>query len=241
MRRPPSLSEGSIPSGAFDKLIPLVSVQEESPEEGLGHVANLSHVASLSPVASLGPVAILEYVLRFLFHLTLIAFFETLFFFKFVSKDEDNGILQMTDFYTSKLTSSCANFSKQESEILNLLLAKLVNVSLIETNGLNAAAFRGNKNNDLFIRSWVYFSGILGTFTLVALVAFFRKYRIHWRGLVIENMVFVSMLGMYEVVFFLTIIKKYMTISPEEISMGLISSLQQTCGLFIGKKLLFPL
>jgi hypothetical protein len=142
----------------------------------------------------------------------------------------------MTNFYTSKLTSSCVNFSKQESEILNLLLSKLVNVSLIEANGHNALQFRNLKNNDLLIRSWVYFSGILAAFTMVSLVTFFRKCKINWRCLVIENIFFVSMLGLYEIAFFLTIIKNYVTITPEEISMGLIISLQEKCGLLMGKK-----
>lgn len=236
MRRPPSLSEGSIRFGDYDQLF-----DKKQPFLLTIRTSNSIQVADAADVANVSnPVPLVErkwyevsadYALRFLLHLTLISFFETLFFFKFVSKDEDKGILQITNYYTQKVISGCSNFSDQEIVFLNSILSKLVNATVIKHDGASYAAYRSDTNDVLYRTSWIYFSGIAGTFVFISGVSLLIRFKIHWAHIVCENLVFVSVLGLYELMFFLNIIKKYMTTSPQEITMGFINGLEQSCKL----------
>jgi hypothetical protein len=216
MRRPPSLSEGSISIGNYNFLQePLTLVIQDKP------VVKINQWEE----------TIVDYSLRFLLHISLISFFETLFFFKFVSIDEDRGITEIADFYTNKILNSCADLNSSEIGFLNSILTKIVNVTNIQSAGLIAASNRSFENNLLYVKSWSYFGGIFGVFLLLSCCSILRKYKIRWSYIILENIVFVSMLGFYELLFFLNIIKQYNTLTPQEITMGFVDGLETTCGL----------
>jgi len=231
MRRPPSLSEGCIRLDGYEyeKMEPLTLTIRNSIQGDL--TPQVTPLPPVLPKVHTWEDTVADYILRFLLHISLIAFFETIFFFKFVSVDEDRGITQITDFYTQKIINSCNNLSTGEIAFLNSILEKIVNVTNIDSVGMSSAINRYNDNQELYKKSWSYFAGISGCFILLSLFSILRKYKIRWSYIFIENLIFVTMLGLYEFIFFLNIIKKYGTMTPQEITMGFVDGLQTTCGL----------
>jgi hypothetical protein len=175
----------------------------------------------------------IEYFLRFLLHISLISFFETLFFFQFVSRDEDTGISATTGFYTDKVISSCVNFNINESSFINSILERFVNSTTIIRDSRDAFEKREFFNNRLNNYSWAYFGGLTGTFLCLVGFIHCKGYKMKWGFIIGENLVFVAMLGIYEFMFFESIIKNYATLSPQEISGMFVSGLQKRCGLLI--------
>jgi hypothetical protein len=226
------LSEGCISVGDYnflnDRSEPLsLNIRDTIQEEA----AKSPIVFAKEPVAHTWEETIADYCLRFLLHISLISFFETIFFFKFVSVDEDKGITEITEFYTNKILNSCNNLSSGEIVFLNSILNKIVNATNINKLGVSAARDRSLQNSTLYVTSWSYFGGISGVFFFLSLVSLMRKYKIRWSYIIVENIIFVSMLGIYELIFFLNIIKQYGTTTPQEITMGFVDGLQNTCGL----------
>jgi len=226
MRRPPSLSESYIYDVEYnfiaDKLEPLGKTPLQVVSEPVLVLDKPNHCEVIT-----------EYFLRFMLHLSLIAFFETLFFFHFVSKDEDRGILATTNFYTDSVLASCSNLTSQESQFINMFLDRFINSTSILQKSSLAGESRLLFNSRLNNYSWVYFAGLTAVF--VGLVAFscFQRYKMRWFFIIGENIVFVSMLGFYELMFFETIVKNYATLSPDEISGMFVGGLQKKCHLMV--------
>lgn len=224
MRRPPSLSESYI----YDVEYNFISDKLEPYGKALVQVEPVPVIEKTDYCE-----VVTEYFLRFMLHLSLISFFETLFFFHFVSKDEDRGILATTDFYTNSVLASCSNLSGQESQFINTFLERFVNATTILQKSRLAVDSRVRFNSILNNYSWVYFGGLTAVF--LGLVAFtcLKGYKMRWAFIFGENIVFVSMLGLYELMFFETIIKNYATLSPDEISGMFVGGLQKKCGLLV--------
>ena len=226
MRRPPSLSESYIYDVEYnfigDKLEPLGKKSLQVSQEPVPVLVKPDNCKVVT-----------EYFLRFVLHLSLISFFETLFFFHFVSKDEDEGILATTNFYTNSVLTSCSNLTDQELQFINIFLDKFVNSTAILKKSLASAESRLLYNNKLNNYSWGYFVCLTAIFFLLAGFSCYKKHKMRWSYIVGENVVFVTMLGFYELMFFETIIKVYSTLSPDEISGMFISGLQKKCHLLV--------
>ena len=172
-----------------------------------------------------------DYSMRFIFHIFLISIFEALFFFAFVSKDEDNGILLTTNYFTNSILDSCTGINSSELEILNYVFSKFVNSTQVVLDGSYAASHRSNFNRQLFMIAWNYVAGLGGAGVALLLFSKFMKFRIKWGNVILENFALVAFLGIYEFMFFETIIKKYSSETPQEISALFVLGLQQRCGL----------
>ena len=238
-KRPPSLSDSFLylaEKGTLEPLhVPLrdsvevviISAVDSALNEESAAATTTTVVAESNRCCEQG----VEYVLRFLFHLTLISVFETVFFFLYVSRDEDGGILQATNYYTNAIIQSCAGFSANESAVANSLLEPYINSSSLIGEGMAAAGYRQGINNGLMRQSYLYIGGLGAAMAGVAAFGLYKRYRIAWLYIIGENLVFVTLLGLYEYMFFQTIIKRYSPESPAEISAGLVKGMQQQCGL----------
>lgn len=176
----------------------------------------------------------IDYLMRFIFHIFLISIFEVVFFFAFVSKDEDQGILLTTNYYSNSIINSCSKFNITEREILNFILSKFVNSTQIITVGKNAAKIRSDFNSQLFILAWEYVGILAFIQTCLVFISYHMKFKIKWSNIILENLALVVFLGIYEFMFFETIIKKYTSETPQEISALFINGLQQQCGILDG-------
>jgi hypothetical protein len=150
-KRPISYSESHIYFNS--KNLPLISKSDL--------IINLETPAPIVVTVSWCEFCV-DYGLRFVGHVFMISIFETLFFFYFVSKDEDSGILATTDFYTNSLINSCTNLTASEITIANYVLAKFVNSSTILAQGLNSASIRSQLNFAGFMLSWQTRHGVCG-------------------------------------------------------------------------------
>jgi hypothetical protein len=234
--RPPSLSESfawtaenvmraNASNTSLDLIISPTRTPQRSPEQ------TTRAQQSKKPVCSKGKV--INYALRFLFHITLISIFESVFFFLYISKLEDNGINRTVGTFVNDAVSSCSNYTAVERNITNDLLSLFVNPSLIIQQGNDAYSERSVINKNLFVRSWIYVGGLAGLFSLLTIVALLRKVKIKWMKLVWENAVLVTMLAAYEYTFFSTVIFPYNPITGQEILRNAVFSLQSDCGLLL--------
>jgi hypothetical protein len=167
------------------------------------------------------------WALRFTFHLTLISLFETIFFWNFISKSEDQGIINVINGYTSGLISSCQNLTISEKQ----LVANVIALFLNQTNAadLDAVADRNAFNQVLVRTSWIYFGGILTLFVVLSGTNHIYKNAVNWRNLILENLALVSLLGVYELMFFSTIVLKYRSISIQELDSLVVGELLDAC------------
>lgn len=173
----------------------------------------------------------LNYVLRFLFHITLLSIFESVFFFLYISKLEDNGINDTVGSFINGAVTTCSNFTTQERAITNDILTLFLNGTQIIIAGNNAEASRAVTNKVLLTRSWIYVGGLSGLFALCIAVAFLRKIKIKWGKLFLENFVLIGMLAAYEYTFFSTVIFPFNPITGAEIARNAVNELQEQCGL----------
>jgi hypothetical protein len=174
---------------------------------------------------------IVNYSLRFLFHITLISIFESVFFFLYISKLEDNGINHTVGSFITDAVDSCNNLTAMERNITNDFLDLFVNGSQIIAAGNSAEAARSSQNRILFNRSWIYVGGLGGLFVLLLVAAKLRKIHIKWGKLILENIGLVALLAAYEYTFFSTVIFPYGPITASEIARNAVFEFQETCGL----------
>lgn len=169
---------------------------------------------------------------RFLFHITLISLFETLFFFIYVSTLEDTGIKNTINGLIESIVLSCSTFNESEKIIVNDILVLFINTNQTITDGNIVQQKRLNYNNNLFNRAWIYV-GSLGILLAVfsTFLGIYYPRHIKWRELILENIGLVVMLAIYEYMFFSTIIMPYLPISAEEIERNIVYELQNECGL----------
>lgn len=162
------------------------------------------------------------------FHLLLISAFETLFYFLYVNKSENEGIMKTIDTYYQPLIQNCSNsWSNETRWLIQELLAYEWNQTLIDASGRNAFETRERYNTKLLVWSAMYsvFCGVLcaGATTYV----WWNQWVIPWKRMLAENIMFVFLLGIYEVFFFKTIIYNYETLSTAELNQHIVDGLAE--------------
>ena len=164
-------------------------------------------------------------------HLTLVSIFETLFFFLFISKSEDTGLTNVLDGYVNGILTTCHTWPANTTIVINDILSVLINVTQVAQAATQAAATRQEFNHTLEVQAWCYVAGLIGVVILGTTGAHLRGFRIAWRRIVLENLIMVSLLGLYELTFFKTIIYRYENMSLPELDGVVIQQLQSQCGL----------
>jgi hypothetical protein len=167
--------------------------------------------------------------LRFTFHLTLISLFETLFFWQFISKSEDSALVDLVNGYTTGIMNSCANLTVGQRAIVTDIFDLFIDPRTVDAAGALAAANRATFNHLLLRNSWLYMGGILTLFASLASAAIFKKRKVDWVGLVGENLALVTVLGLYEWMFFTTVILRYKAISIPELDKMVVDEFQMYC------------
>jgi len=170
-------------------------------------------------------------ILSFSLHILLISLFETLFFFLFVSKTEDNGLQKALDNYIAPTLSTCTSWSPNTTMALNDLLSLLVNATAVQEQGWVAAQSRNRYNEGLQWIAWSYTVGFAALFVGIGVTACSCKLRIAWKRILVENGIMITLLGLYESMFFRTIIYNYQNMTEAELTAFLVLQLQTTCGL----------
>jgi hypothetical protein len=170
----------------------------------------------------------ITWTLRFSIHLLLISVFETLFFWLYVSQSEDHALISLVNTYMTGVLDSCATMTPNQRAETSAIIGALINVTTVDSDGAAAAAIRTAYNDTLFRNSWLYVSAL---FTLCVLLgcAPCRNRPLPWRTLILENLALVSLLGLYEWMFFHTVALRYRAITTEELDRMVIDELNIVC------------
>lgn len=240
-RRPLSLSESfahspmNIERAASSNSLTLLVEERPSPTQDTSPVAEPSAPITAVTTICFSESDIVGLVLRFLFHITLISIFETVFFFIYVSTLEDSGILKTIHSLTDGVVHSCSNLTAIEQNLADDLLSPFFNVTEIDQQATAVYATRSRFNARLFRNAWIYVGGLGCLFLLGAAYSRYRKISVAWRSLLLENIGLVTLLAVYEYMFFTTIIFPYSAISGQEIEQELVSEVQSQCGLLLNQ------
>ena len=106
----------------------------------------------------------------------------------------------------------------------------LVNTTTINQNAINSYNSRNATNHILFINAIIYFVAILSVNILLFIInKVYYKRRINYKDILLDNLVMITILGIYEYIFFSYIIFKYITISPDEIIKNEVNNFLLNC------------
>ena len=218
--RPTSYSEGyivTLPSPPSN-MVPLLLPSPTSPplvEQTSTHYVEIGY----------------NLALRFSLHIALISLFETVFFWAFVSKQENNALEILMNTYTSNIFSNCSSLSIDQ----RIGLFDLVNTVANSTHVYSTAHETLSKRtmfNDILVRdSWTYVGCLTALFGGLSIFAHIRKIRIQWAQILGENAAMIILLGMYEWMFFQTIVLRYQAISAPELNLRIVDEFYQQCRL----------
>jgi hypothetical protein len=210
------LSEELVPSSATTDIVPAPPAPQNSIQPSSSpHISR----CALWTIRSLS----------FGFHIMLISIFETLFFFLFISKSEDSGIQGTIQNYIDGILSQCAHWSANETQLVNAILTVLIQANQTLASAQTAMQERTAYNSRLEVQAWMYVVGTTACLLTGGLVARLNAIRIPWKRIVLENMIMVSLLGIYEFTFFKTIIYNYRSLTVEELNGNIVGQLQSTC------------
>lgn len=173
----------------------------------------------------------LEISVKLLLHITLISIFETLFYFLYISSLENNGIEWTINEFTNEIVKGCESMTYDQIQKINSVLEKYINMSTVVTEGNSQESLRIVYNNVILNHAWIYIGICSGLFFMVSTYIKCNHIKINWMHIIFENTAMVTMLGLYELVFFNTIIYPYQPISKDEIERNTLEKLNQMCGI----------
>lgn len=175
------------------------------------------------------PLFLLRWSLRFAVHLSLVSLFETLFFWLFVSRTEDAALISLVNSYSKGLLNQCSSMNGTQRALFMEFVNILVNQTQVQMRGAAAGADRAAFNGNLLTTSWIYV-GSLGALTgsLVG-SAVYSHAPIQWRQLGLENLALILILGIYEFMFFRTVVYPYQAISMPELDRMLMNEIDASC------------
>ena len=109
------------------------------------------------------------------------------------------------------------------------LVDMLVNQTQVASQGAEAASARDLANGALLTNSWVYVGSLVVLTGGLAAGAKYRRLPVHWRQLVCENLGLIIVLGIYEYMFFSTVVYPYQSISQPELDRMLLTEIDASC------------
>ena len=232
LKRPPSYSDSFLILGGQTPLEPLLLVPESPRVDVIGTLNSglppppLEPIPPLPSELSVWPRRIGVFILKSSIHVFLISIFETVFFFYYVSVTENQGIVKTIDTYYEPIKAACPSWGNVTHWFLYEVLEGL-NVTRIDSLASEAFSQRAAYNHSLYMSSLAVSGVCLGVFVSLAAFMKWKKVDIPWRGVFIENLMMVTLLGMYEYFFFRVIIYNYDTLSTEELNAHIADGLWQ--------------
>jgi hypothetical protein len=211
LKRPPSYSDSFF-------ILGREALMKEEQKSSFKEEEIVTVKAPLAPRISL-------FFIKSAIHIFLISVFETIFFFKYVSVNENNGIMKTINTYYQPLIANCGSWSNQTKEFIDYILINDVNITIINSNSISANINRLNYNNTLLEQSLLA-SGICLVLSVIGgSYLFWKKTPVRWRVVIGENVSMVLLLGLYEWLFFRYIVYNYDTLSTAELNSYIVNGL----------------
>jgi len=144
--------------------------------------------------------------------------FELVFFFNYVTKFEDGALIGVFNSLTSSIINSCSSLNNQSKIFVDDIFKMFVNTTQVNENAINAYNSRIVVNNNLMTKAILYFIGVLSiNILLISGNRCTINKKINYKEIIIDNFIMISLLGIYEYIFFTNIVFKYLSISNDEI------------------------
>jgi hypothetical protein len=159
----------------------------------------------------------LKKIFMFMFHLSLISIFEIIFFFTIVSVYENDAIIKIIINFFKDIPTICNQLDIQQKINFTNIFNSLVNVTEIDNNANKSYAERIHFNNKLYINAWMYFLAIISIDLILLFVKCYYKIKINFNKIIFDNILMISILAIYEYIFFKSIILFYQNISKQEL------------------------
>ena len=157
-------------------------------------------------------------LIMFMQHLFLITMFELIFFFNYVTKYEDNALISVFNSLTESIVNSCSSLNNQSKIIVDDIFKLFVNTTQVNENAIKSYNSRMLVNNSLMVKAISYFIGVLGiNIMLICGNKCTINKKINYKEIIIDNLIMITLLGIYEYIFFSNIVFKYLSISNDEI------------------------
>lgn len=169
------------------------------------------------------------YAVRFSLHLTLISLFETVFFWNFISRSEDSALISLVNNYAQGVLEGCAVMPAAQRVLVRNLFDLFINQTIVDANSANSLTHRNAYNGILMRNSWVYVGSLATILFSTLTVGLYKRFPIKWRTILLENLAMVSFLGIYEWMFFSTVVMQYQAISIQELDRMVVDAIQVQC------------
>ena len=162
-------------------------------------------------------------------HLLLVSLFETFFFWYYISETENKALVNLVNGYVLNAFQSCSQLNSTEQIIVEDLFYSIFNATQIQQQAILAHADRESFNQMLVAMSWIYVSILASVFGVVASLAKYKAWNIRWQHFFVENLSLVACLGLFEFLFFRTIVIQYKAITIDELDETVVSEFQNYC------------
>ena len=187
--------------------------------------------------------------MMFIIHLSLISIFEIIFFFSVIVSYENLSMTGVIDAFASPIINKCSNFNNAEKQIFYGLVNSIINITDLNNNAANELSERTTKNNIILGYAWLYF-GIITGVSLITIITNFLNFKfltlqnqeltqplvisenikinkkhVNLIKIIMDNIIMITILGLYEYLFFKTVILKYQPISNNELIQYFINKL----------------
>jgi hypothetical protein len=216
--RPKSFSEGHGVVNHFPKYLEYQELPEPVPEPIIVKKEETDYVG-----------IIYNKIIGFTFHLVLIATFELLFFNYYIVQYENNAVISLSNQLVAPLMNTCSQFTNVSKIVVDDFINLFVNETVININADSDKSIREINNKYIAKLSLVYYSWIISGFLGILLINLYLKRKIDFMMIVIDNVIMISILGIYEYLFFHNIIFKYLTLGPNELIKNVMGNLLNDC------------
>ena len=167
---------------------------------------------------------ICTFVVKSSIHLFLISVFETVFFFTYVAGKEDRAIEGTINTYYTPIKNSCPSWSNLTRWAVYEILSGQ-EIQKITNDGVDSYRGRMKLNTQLLYYSLVSSAAFLVILGGVTGTLIYRGVKINWLKTLSENIMMVLLLGIYEYLFFMTIIYSYNSISTNELNSYIVNGI----------------
>jgi len=174
---------------------------------------------------------IIDSLLIITIHIFFISIFEPLFYLNYVVTLEYNFIMSKITDETNILYQQYMTYSTTNRQFIDTVILgdKYNTLQKLELEKNKAVSFKILQRDSLYIQGIIYSASILGFILLMCVYKYVRKGHIQFCRILLENIVMILFLFIYEYIFFNNFIMKYDTIDTAEINYyGLLNFINYT-------------
>jgi len=172
---------------------------------------------------------IYDKIIGFLFHLVLISVFELLFFNYYIIQYENNALISLSDSLIGPITNTCQTLSPFSKTLIDDVINIFINETTVNDNAENDFNNRQIVNQKIYQKSIIYCLGVISLFLFTLSLNIVFRQKINFVTIILDNLVMIMILGIYEYIFFKNIVFGYLIMGPNELLKNIMDTLLYKC------------